>query len=113
MSAHSRQAETFHVSMFTHQSAVLVRALFGCVAVALLFIQVLHPGMHPHEVIGSDADTHFGCPISHAIADLPPELPSLELRSLVLESLLNPRLWLSHLYFYHALAPRPPPTLHL
>jgi hypothetical protein len=99
--------------MPAHQSAVLVRVLFGCVAVVLLFIQAIHPGMHPYEVIGLDSDTHVGCPISHAIADLSPELPPLELRSLVLEPLLNPRLWLSHLYFYHALAPRPPPTLHL
>jgi hypothetical protein len=112
MSAQSRHTGTVHVPMFTPRSGGLVRALFGFVAVALLFIQTIHPGMHPHEVIGPDTYARFGCPINHAIADLPPELPPLLLMSLVPVSRPDPWLWLGHLYFYHALAPRPPPVIH-
>jgi hypothetical protein len=112
MSAHGRYAEAFHVPMFTRRSGALLRLLFGFVAVVLLCVQASHPGMHPHEVIGPDTDVHFGCPISHAVADLPPGLLPLLLIPLVLMPILDPWLWLGLLYFFHALAPRPPPVSH-
>jgi hypothetical protein len=98
--------------MCTHRRSVLHRALFGLVAVILLFIQAIHPGMHPDEVFGRSIDTHFSCPISHAVADVPQGLLLLLIRPLVVMLRLAPRLWLDHLPFEHTLAPRPPPTLH-
>jgi hypothetical protein len=112
MSAHGRHAEAFRVPMLTHRSGTPPRVLFGLVAVVLLFVQAIHPGIHPAEVIGPHTDTHFGCPISHAAADLPSGLQGLPLTPLVLVPILEPRLWVSHLRFCHTVAPRPPPTIH-
>ena len=112
MSLDRRHGREFLGLMFAHRRSVLHRALFGLVAVILLFIQAIHPGMHPEEVFGPDTTTHVSCPISHAVADLPQGLPLLLFTPLVVELRLAPRLWLGHLFFKHALAPRLPPTLH-
>jgi len=98
--------------MFAHRSGAPLRALFGLMAVVLLFVQAIHPWIHPDEVIGPHTDTHFGCPLSHAVADLPAGLTLSLSIPLVLVLMLDPRLWLGHLRFDHALAPRPPPILH-
>ncbi len=111
MSAYSLHAGAFQVPMHTHRCGLPLRALFGLVAVVLLFVQAIHPGIHPDEVIGPHTDTHLRCPSSHAVADLPPGLPPLLLAPLVLVSMRDPWLWLGHLRLYHALAPRPPPAL--
>ena len=98
--------------MYEHRRRILHRVLFGLVAVSILFIQALHPGMHPDEVFGPSTLSHRSCPITHAVADLPQALPLLLLTSLVVTLWFAPRLWLGHLPFQHALAPRPPPNSH-
>jgi hypothetical protein len=112
MRTHSGYAEAFQVLMFTHRWGVPTRVLLGLAAIVLLFVQAIHPRIHPAEVIGLYTDAHLACPISHAAADLPSGIPALLLRPLVLAALLDPRLWWEHLHFSHTLAPRPPPALH-
>jgi hypothetical protein len=98
--------------MYTHRHHLLLRALFGGAAILLLFIQAVHPAMHPAEVFGPSTPPHASCPISHAVADLPQGLSCLLFICLVVVLRLTPRLWLGYLPFRHALAPRPPPGLH-
>jgi hypothetical protein len=112
MRTHSGHAEAFQVPMFTHRLGVPARVLIGLAALVLLFVQAIHPRIHPAEVIGLYTDAHFTCPVSHAAADLPSGLPALLLRPLVLAALLAPRLWWERLYVSPSLAPRPPPALH-
>jgi hypothetical protein len=98
--------------MFTHQQSVLLRALVGLIAVILLGMQAIHPGIHPTEVFGPSTHTHVSCPISHAAGDLLQGLPLLLFTPLIVVVRLAPQLWLGRLPFKHALVPRPPPTLH-
>jgi hypothetical protein len=112
MRAHTRHIEAFRVLMRPRRSGVPARVLIGLTALVLLFVQAIHPRMHPVEVIDFHTDAHVICPISHAAADLPPELPALLLRPLVLAAVLDPPLWWGHSGFSHTLAPRPPPALH-
>ena len=107
-----RQGQAFLELMYAHRHHLLLRALFGGAAVILLFIQAVHPGMHPAEVFGPSTPPHVSCPIGHAVADLSQGLPFLLFTCLVVVLRLAPRLWLGHLPFRHALAPRPPPALH-
>jgi hypothetical protein len=112
MSRNRRQGQAFLGPMYAHRHHPLLRALFGGAAVILLFIQAVHPGMHFAEVFGPSTTPHVSCPIGHAVADLPQGLPLLLFTLFVVVLRLSPRLWLGHLPFRHALAPRPPPALH-
>jgi hypothetical protein len=111
MSRDRRHNQAFLGPMYAHRYHLLLRALFGGAAVILLFIQAVHPGMHPAEVFGPSPAPHVSCPISHAVADLPQGLFLLLFTCLVVVLRLAPRLWLDHLPLRHALAPRPPPAL--
>jgi hypothetical protein len=111
MSRNRRHGQAFLGLMYAHRHHLLLRALFSGAAVILLFIQAVHPRMHPTEVFGPSTPPHVSCPISHAFADLPQGLPLLLFAWLVVVLRLAPRLWLGHLPFRHALAPRPPPAL--
>jgi hypothetical protein len=112
MRAHSEYNEPFQVLMRTQRSGIPVRVLIGLVTLVLLFVQAIHPRIHPAEVIDPHTGTHCACPISHAAADLPLGVPALLLTLLVLAAALHPQLWWGHLRFSHPLAPRPPPGLH-
>jgi hypothetical protein len=112
MSRNRRHGQAFLGPMYAHRHHLLLRALFGSAAVILLFIQAVHPGMHPAEVFGPSTVPHVSCAISHAVADLPQGLPLLPFTLFVVVLRLSPQLWLGHLPFRHALAPRPPPALH-
>ena len=98
--------------MYEHRRRAFLRVLFGLMAVSVLLIQAIHPGMHPDEVFGPSTPPHLGCPINHAVADLPQALPLLLFTSLASALWSAPRLWSGHLPFKHALAPRPPPNSH-
>jgi hypothetical protein len=112
MSQDRRHGQAFLGPMYVHRHHLLLHALFGFVAVILLFIQAIHPGIHPNEVLGPSTTPHVSCPISHAVADLPQGLPLLLFTLLVVVLRPAPRPWLDHLPLRHALAPRPPPALH-
>ena len=112
MSRDRRHGQAFLGPMYAHRHHLLLRALFGGAAVIFLFIQAVHPGLHPAEVFGPSTTLHVGCPISHAVADLPQGLPLLLFTLLLVVLRLAPRLWLGRLPLRHALAPRPPPALH-
>jgi len=84
-----------------------------CLSLALLFVQISHPAVHPHETINPHAKSHLTCPVSHASGDLllilPPPVPAY----LILWLIIDPHPWLGHLDFDHRLAPRPPPAVSL
>jgi hypothetical protein len=84
--------------------------LVACLSLALLFVQVSHPALHPLEVVNPGADWQHACPISHAAAALLIALPLLMGAALWLERLHDPLPWIGHSYFIHRLAPRPPPA---
>ena len=111
MHTHRGHAKAFRVPMFTHRLGVPARVLIGLAALVLLFVQAVHPRIHPAEVIGLYTDAHVACPISHAAADLPAGVPALLFKPLVLAVLLAPRLWWEHHHVSPSLAPRPPPAL--
>jgi hypothetical protein len=86
----------------------------ACLGLAVLFVQLSHPALHPHEVINPDANTHITCPVSHTAGGLLLVLPLTgPLAALVLWLVIAPLPWLGHLDFEHRLAPRPPPTFSL
>jgi hypothetical protein len=84
-----------------------------CLSLALLFVQISHPVLHPHESINPDAKSHLTCPVSHTAGDLLIILPSPAPAYLILWRITNPLPWLGHLDFDHRLAPRPPPAVSL
>src|ERR687892_659876 len=83
----------------------------GLLTLVLLLAQVIHPWMHPQEVIAPTIDDHFICPLSHVVGDLQLSLPPLALSAAVVDSVLAPRPWVSHAAFLHPVVPRPPPTV--
>jgi hypothetical protein len=87
--------------------------LVACLCLALLFVQITHPAVHPHEVINLHAKAHLTCPVSHAAGDLLLILPPPAPACLVLWLIIDPLPWLGHVDFDHRLAPRPPPTFPL
>jgi len=88
--------------------------LLGCLSLAVLFVQLSHPALHPLEVINPDANTHLTCPVSHTAGGLLLILPLPgPPAALVLSLIIAPLPWLGRLDFDHHLAPRPPPTFPL
>jgi hypothetical protein len=112
MSLDRIRGQEFLGSMFARRPSVLLRALVSLIALILLFIQAIHPRMHPAELLGPSTHPHMSCPISHAAGDLPQGLPLLLFTPLIVVVRLALQLWLGRLPFKHALVPRPPPTLH-
>jgi hypothetical protein len=112
MNRDRRHGQAFLGPAYAHRHHLLLRAFFSGVAAILLFIQAVHPAIHPAEVFGPSTPPHLGCPINHAVADLPQALTQLLFTSHVATLWFAPRLWLGHLPFQHALAPRPPPNSH-
>jgi hypothetical protein len=92
-----------------HHASILV----VCLCLALLFVQISHPMVHPHETINAHAKDHLTCPVSHAAGDLllilPPPAPACVLLWLITQ----PLPWLGYVDFDHRLAPRPPPIFPL
>jgi hypothetical protein len=84
--------------------------LVTCLSLAVLFVQVSHPALHPLEVINPGADWQHPCPLSHTAATLLIALPLLLGAGLWLDRLYDPCVWVSHTCFVHCLAPRPPPA---
>jgi hypothetical protein len=87
--------------------------ILTCLALVVLFVQALHPVLHPLEVINPDAKPHLTCPVSHAAGDLLLILPPPAPACLTLWFITQPLPWLGRLDFVHHLAPRPPPTFSL
>jgi hypothetical protein len=110
MSLYGRHGREFLGLMFTHRPSALFRVLVGLIALILLSIQTIHPGVHPAEVFGPSTHTHMSCPIAHAVGDLPQGLPVSLFTPLVVAARHAPRLWLGHSCVIHPLAPRPPPA---
>ena len=83
----------------------------GLMALIVVLLQMVHPWMHPHEVIGSDASDQLACPMSHVVGELylnrPPLAPGLN----ILDIAPEPRPWFGRNAFFHPLAPRPPPVI--
>jgi hypothetical protein len=84
--------------------------LVACLSLAVLFVLLSHPALHPLEVIDPGVDGHHACPLSHTAAALLIALPLLVGVGLALDCPYNPLLWLGHSCFIHRLAPRPPPA---
>ena len=84
-----------------------------CLGLALLFVQITHPAVHPHETINAHAKAHLTCPVSHAAGDLRPILPPPVPAGVMLWLVTQPLPWLGHVDFDHRLAPRPPPIFPL
>jgi hypothetical protein len=84
-----------------------------CLGLALLFVQVTHPAVHPHETINAHAKIHLTCPVSHAAGDLLLMLPPAAPACVILWLITDPLPWLGHPDFDHHLAPRPPPAISL
>jgi hypothetical protein len=84
--------------------------LIACLGLAVLFVQLSHPGLHPLEVIKPGADGHHACPLSHAAAALLIALPLLMGAGPSLGGPHEPLPWFGHASFIHPLAPRPPPA---
>jgi hypothetical protein len=110
MSRCRRHGRQFLGVMFTPRLSTLLRILVGLIAVILLSIQTIHPGVHPAEVLGPSTHPQMSCPIAHAVGDLPQGLSILLFTLLVVAARRAPRLWLGHSCFIHVLAPRPPPA---
>ena len=49
--------------------------LVVCLCLALLFVQISHPVVHPHETINAHAKDHLTCPVSHTAGGLRLILP--------------------------------------
>jgi hypothetical protein len=83
----------------------------GLLAFVVVFVQMAHPWMHPHEVIGSEAGDQRTCPMSHVVGDLQLDLSPLVPVVNILDVFPDPQPWLGHPAFLHSLAPRPPPVV--
>jgi hypothetical protein len=86
------------------------RTLLILLSLAVLFVQVSHPALHPLEVINPGADGDHACPLSSMVAALLTALGLLLCTELSRHDAREPLPWLGHSYFLHRLAPRPPPT---
>jgi hypothetical protein len=84
-----------------------------CLCLALLFVQISHPVVHPYETINAHVKDHLTCPVSHTAGDLLIILPSPAPAYLILWRITDPLPWLGHFAFDHRLAPRPPPAASL
>jgi hypothetical protein len=84
-----------------------------CLGLALLFVQIAHPAVHPHETINVHAKDHVTCPVSHAAGNLLLVLPPPAPVCVMLWLISQPLPWLGHVDFDHRLAPRPPPAVSL
>jgi hypothetical protein len=87
--------------------------LVVCLCLALLFVQISHPVVHPHETINAHAKDHLTCPVSHAAGDLLLILPPPASACVILWRITPSLPWVGHLDFDHRLAPRPPPAVSL
>jgi hypothetical protein len=86
------------------------RLLLMCLSLMVLFAQVCHPALHPHEIIDPGANGHHACPLSHIVAALLTALSLLICADILLGPAREPLPWLGRTCFLHCLAPRPPPT---
>jgi hypothetical protein len=96
--------------MLSGRRACILAVCFGF---ALLFVQVTHPALHPHETIDPHAKDHLTCPVSHAAGGLLPLLPPPAPACVLLWVITDPLPWAGHLEFDLRLAPRPPPAISL
>jgi hypothetical protein len=86
------------------------RSLLILLSLAMLFVQVSHPALHPLEIVKPGANGDHACPLSHVVATLLTALSLLLCAELSRHDARDPLPWLGHSYFLHRLAPRPPPT---
>jgi hypothetical protein len=84
--------------------------LAACLSLALLYIQISHPALHPHEVINPAADAQHACPLSHAATAYLIAPPLLVGAGPSLSCPPDPLPWFGHARFVYPLAARPPPA---
>jgi hypothetical protein len=113
MTSSGRSRRGFHRPWLHATSGRRAAVLAVCLGLALLFVQITHPAVHPHETINAHAKDHITCPVSHASGDLLLILPPPAPAYVILWRITDPHPWLGHLDFDHHLAPRPPPAVSL
>lgn len=82
-------------------------------ALLVLLVQVLHPWVHPWEIIETHAADALVCPVSHVVGDVQVEVPWLAVLVAIVRDIRASWPWIGHNTLLHPLAPRPPPAMPL